>query len=471
MRRALKIVAVLALGLGWVVSGDEGFEVLTPELVAKVQKVQKMAVESEVAWDFVESLTVEVGSRPAGSEGDKRAVVWAQNRLRALGFQNVRAEPVEVPHWVRGHAEGEIVHPFPHAMVVAALGGSIGTPEGGIEAEVWEVPSLEDLEKAEPAAVEGKIIFINRRMRRTQSGAGYGEAVVGRGRGAAVAAGLGAVAVVIRSIGTDNDRIAHTGGMRYAEGVRRIPAAALSNPDADLLAAALQRGPVRFRLELGCRDLPPEMSANVIGEIVGSEKPEEIVLLAAHLDSWDLGLGAVDDGSGCAIVADAARLVGQLGTPRRTLRVLLAANEEFGLSGARAYAEKYAATLDQHVVAMEADFGAGRVWAYRSKVGPSGEPLARDLAKVLAPLDIEYQDQPARGGADLIPLGPARVPLFDLAQDGTLYFDIHHTINDTLDKVDPEALRQNVAAYATAALVASEWSGDLGRAATPDEAN
>lgn len=423
------------------------------------------AMKGTRAYDLVRSLTTEVGPRPAGSEGDRRAVEWALRTMRELGFQNVRAEKVPVPHWEIGEGKGEITAPWPQPVVLVALGGSIGTPEGGIEAEVVEAPSVQDLEKMDPARVEGRIVFISKRMERRRDGSGYGQAVGGRSRGAIVAGRLGAAALIIRSVGTDNNRTPHTGAMRYEEGVPRIPAAALSNPDADLLEAQLRSGkPVRFRLTLNSRYLPETESANVIGEIPGREKPEEVVLLGCHLDSWHLGTGAVDDAAGCAIVMEAARRVGELKQrPRRTIRVVLYANEEFGLSGARGYAEKYAGDLSRHVLAGEADFGAGRVLSIDSAVDPAALPLFDEIARLVAPLGIERGTNEAGGGADLSTLHPARVPMVDLNQDATHYFDWHHTANDTLDKVDPKDLDQNVAAWAAVAYAVAEVERDFGR--------
>ena len=447
------------------------FEVLPEDLVATATALRDQALESSDAYSFVAGLTTEVGPRPAGSANDRRAVEWASRRLREYGLE-VRTEEVTVPHWVRGKASGRIVTPYPQRMALVALGGSVGTPEGGIEAEVLEVESLEALAELEPGQAEGKIVFFNRRMERHPQGKGYHPAVQPRVHGPARSATLGAIAVLIRSAGTSTNRFAHTGSTRYAEGVRRIPAAALSNPDADLLARQIAGGkPVRFHLELGCRTLADEISANVIGEIRGREAPDEIVLLAAHLDSWDLGTGAMDDGAGCAIVSEAARLIAALPTPpRRTVRVLLTANEEFGLSGAKAYGERYAEDFGRHTAAMESDFGIGLVSMFRAHVTADKMPLVRDLERLLAPLGIALEDAPASGGADLRPLKPARVPFFDLPQDGTDYFDLHHSANDTLDKLDPEALKQNTAAYLTAVYVLAETTFDLGRAPAEEEA-
>jgi Zn-dependent M28 family amino/carboxypeptidase len=444
-----------------------------PSLSAAVQTraaaLRDEALRGTRAFDIVRSLVVEVGPRPAGSKADAAAVAWGLRTLKELGFANVRAEKVTVPHWVRGVESGQILAPYPQPVVLAALGGSVGTPEEGIEAEVVEVADLAALSAIDPARVRGKIVFFNTRMERTRGEEGYIRAVPVRSTGPAKAAQLGAVAALIRSIGTSNDRIAHTGGTRYEDGgiTARIPAAALSIPDADLLSAQVAGGkPVTFRLKLGSRQLPDAESANVIGEVVGRERPQEIVLLACHLDSWDLGMGAVDDGAGCAIVLDAARRIGQLPEkPRRTIRVVLYANEEFGISGARAYAEAHAAEVPNHVLAAESDFGAGRVWQLQSRVAPRALPFIGQLAALLAPLGVEQGDNNASsGGADLIPLQPAHIPVVSLSQDATHYFDWHHTANDTLDKIDPKELDQNVAVWAAMAYAFAETPATFGPA-------
>ena len=431
-----------------------------------VAQLQVQALAGEGALTFVRDLTVQVGPRFAGTAGDKAAVAWAEARLKALGFENVRKEAVQVPHWVRGEAQGAIVRPHPQPVVLAALGGSAPTPRAGIQASVVRVANLEALGELADEDVAGKIVFFDGGlMQRKRTGEGYGIAVRPRGMGAALAAPKGAVAVLIRSAGTSRHRFAHTGAMRYPDDVKKIPAAALSNTDADTLSAQLDAGgDVVFHLEIHSQSLPEETSYNVIGEVVGREKPEEIVLLVAHLDSWDLGTGAIDDGAGCAIVTEAARLIAGLPQrPRRTVRVMLTANEEFGLSGARAYAKAHADEIEKHVAGLEADFGPGRVWAFRSAVDPSRLGAVAEIAGLLGPLDIAYGGNEARGGADLSPLRPLQLPVFDLIQDGTLYFDHHHTADDTFDKIVPEGLAQNVAAYATVAYLVAEMEGDLGR--------
>jgi carboxypeptidase Q len=478
--RARRSVAVaLALcGVGGILLGGgvclaqapAGDNALSVEAAATAAHLRDEALRGNRAFEIVRLLTVEAGPRLAGSAGDRAAVAWGVRTLGALGFSNVRAEPVTVPHWERGTIAGEIVTPYPQPVVLAALGGSVATPAEGITAEVVRAATVAELEALDPARVKGKIVFLDTPTERTRDGSGYGRAVGSRGTGPAVAGRLGAVAVLIRSIATGTDRFPHTGGTRYQEGVPEIPAAALAVPDADLLAAQLETGkPVTFRLQLLSRRHPDAQSANVIGEVPGRERPEEVVLLSCHLDSWDLGPSALDDAAGCGIVIEAARRINELPQkPRRTIRVVLYANEEFGLSGARAYAEKHAADLPRHVLAGESDLGAGKIWGVAYRIDAGRLPAFAAIAQLLAPLGIQDSGNTARGGADLIPLAPARVPVVDLQQDASLYFDVHHTANDTLDKIDPKELDQNVAAWVALAYAAAEMPGDFGRAPVPE---
>ncbi len=464
-RRFLLLLTLIAVALfhSTACQAQETAAALPEDVRATAAALHEAALAGTRAFDIVRSLTVEVGPRPAGSKAHDAAVEWGLRTLKERGFQNVHAEKTLVPHWVRGAESGEIVAPYPQPVHLAALGGSAGTPEEGIEAPVIEVPSLDAVDQLDPSQVQGKIVFYNVRMQRAKDGSGYRPAVAVRGAGASRAAKLGAAAVLIRSIGTDNNRTPHTGALRYQEGVKQIPAAALSNPDADLLEAEIASGrPVTFRLKLGARMQPPVETASVVGDIPGREKPEEIVLLGAHLDSWDLGTGALDDGAGIAIVIEAARRIGELPKkPRRTVRVILFANEEFGLSGAKAYAEAHKDELARHVMAGESDFGSGRVFRISSRVDPAQWPVVAELAKLLG---VEQGTNEAEGGADLGPLVSAQVPVIELSQDGTSYFDYHHTANDTLDKIDAKDLDQNVASWAAVAYAIADLPGDLGRA-------
>ncbi len=428
---------------------------ISAEQQRTVERLLAAALESDLAWQVVEDLITEVGPRLAGSEAETRARDWAVAMLRAQRFTNVRIESFTIPYWDAVREEAAIVSPAPQPLVIVALGGSPSTPPGGLEAEVVRFADMAALEAAADNAVAGRIVFIDERMTRTMDGSGYAAAVAKRGRCAPVAQRKGAVACLIRSVGTDPHRFAHQGGSsRQPEGVA-IPAAALSPADADQLARLVARGPTRVRLtiEADMRENAP--SGNVIAEIRGRERPEEIVLLAAHLDSWDLGQGAIDDGAGVAIVTAAARLIRDLPRrPRRTIRILLAGAEENGVHGGRAYAEAHAA--ENHVIAAESDFGAGRIWRFRTRFAEEALPYGRAIQRQLAPLGITLGDNQAGGGADIGALRAAGVPVADLSQDGLDYFDYHHTADDTLDKIDPEALRQNVAAWAVFAYLAAE---------------
>jgi carboxypeptidase Q len=447
------------------------FRLLTAALTCTAAGVQaddhtrtlrERALADETTYELVRSITTEVGPRLAGSPGDAKAVAWAVARLEALGFRNVRTEAVKVPHWERGTLTLERLGEAPGPLVAAALGGSVGTEGKPVEADVVRVPGLADLRYLTRAQVAGRIVLFTARMSEGPDGTSYLDTVSIRGRGAAEAAKLGAAAVVIRSVGTDPDT-AHTGAMGYKDGVPRIPAVAISNADADRLEAAIDAGrTVRLRLTSTARKVGEATSHNVIGEVPG--RTPEIVLLGAHLDSWDLATGAQDDGAGVALVVNAARLVAGLAeTPRRTLRVVLFANEEFGLSGAYAYAVAHADEIERHVLALEADFGGGRVYGIASRVAPDRVNAVRAIAGALEPLGIRYQHNSTRGGADLIPLHALGVPLLNLSHDGTQYFRFHHSSADTLASIDRESLKQAAAAYAVTAYLAANAPEGFGR--------
>lgn len=430
---------------------------------ADADAIQRDALTSRHAFAFVQSLCDSVGPRLAGSPADKQAVAWALRAMKDAGLENVHAEPVKVTHWERGTARAEIVGPSARPFVVAALGGSVATPPGGVTAEVIEAAGLAELGKLDPAAVKGKIVFLDPVMRRARDGSGYGEAVPNRAGGARLAQSLGAVALLLRSIGTDHDRVAHTGAKRKDD--HEIPAAAISVPDAEMLHRVLiaEKG-TRVHLELTPRTLPDADSANVVGDVRGREKPGEIVLVGAHLDSWDPGVGAIDDGAGVGIALETGRLLAARARhPRRTVRIVLFANEEHGLEGAKGYATAHAAEVPSHVAATEADFGADAVYAVQWR----GDPAARDrfvaLSQALAPLGVARDDGEGGAGADVTPLLELGVPVIELKQDGSRYFDLHHTANDTLDKIDPPTLARAAAAFATAAWTLAETQGDLGR--------
>ena len=440
-------------------------EPLSAAAVAEARALRERALADDTAYELTRSLTTEVGPRLAGSPGDARAVAWSVEKLEALGFSNVRAESVTVPRWIRGEARAEITAPWPQTLAVAVLGGSIATPAEGIEAEVVPVTTLDELKAQPRERIAGRIVFFTARTERSRDGSGYGKTVPPRGSGAAEAAKLGAVAMVMRSAGTSTSRTPHTGAQRYADGIPPIPAFALSNPDADMLEQQLASGqPVRLRLSDTSRWDGEVQSANVIGEIPGRSHMHEVVVLGAHLDSWDLGTGAHDDATGVGVITAAAKLIADSKhRPKRTIRVVFYANEEFGLSGAKAYAAKYHDAIDQHVLGLESDLGAFRPYGLAARVAPEKLPLVRMIQSVLEPLGVAYLGTEASGGADVGQLRPLGMPVMDLKTDAEPYFDLHHTADDTFDKVDPLLVRLNVAAFAVIAYLAAEAEGGFGR--------
>lgn len=417
--------------------------------------IRDSAVSDNRSYQILESLTTEVGARMAGSPGDARAVAWAEAKFRELGFDKVWKEPVSFPSWKRGVEKAEIVAPFPQQLNITALGNSVATPANGVEAEVVQFASLQELIAAAPERVRGKIVFINHRM---QSANEYGMVVAGRSRGASEAARKGAVAMVIRSVGTDSHRIPHTGVMSYDEGVQKIPAAAMSNPDADLLVRMIKRGkPVRIHLDIGAIPGETMTSYNVIGEISGTELPNEYVLIGGHLDSWDLGTGAIDDGAGCAITMAAAEYLQRQGLkPRRSIRVVLFANEEQGLFGGKAYLQAHQAQIAQIQAAAEADLGQGPVTKISSFVRPEAFAIVKQIQTVLQPLGIESGDNNAFPGPDMGDLRNAGAASFGLALKSDDYFNLHHTPDDTFDKIEPARINQSAAAYATFVWMAAQ---------------
>ena len=409
--------------------------------------------EDRVAWDLLEGLTTEVGPRLAGTEAEERARQWAVRRLTELGFSNVHVEPFEMQVWVRGEERAEIVAPFPQPMAVTALGNSGATPARGIEADVIGFDSVSALQAAPDESVRGRIVFITHDMAPTQDGSGYGQFGAPRRQGPSIASRKGAAAIVIRSIGTDYHRNPHTGVQSWAEGVRPIPAGALSIPDAEQLERILARGrPVRMRLTLTPRNIGRRQSGNVVAEVPGGDPSAGVVLIGGHLDSWDLGTGAHDNAAGVAITTAAAHRIMRAGQPRRTIRLVLFGAEEVGGFGGEAHLERR--REDGNVVLVgESDFGADRVWRVTFNLAPANAALADRVAALLAPLGIVRGRDRANAGADLGAWANGGTAAIDLGQDGTRYFDFHHTPDDTLDKVDPAQLRQNVAAW-TAMLAA-----------------
>ena len=411
----------------------------------KVVALRDAALNDDYAWDITEGLTTEVGQRLAGTDAEARARNWAVARLRSLGFANVRVEPFDMPTWTRGPEAVEILAPFPQKLMVAALGNSASTPPGGITGQVVGFDTLADLEAAPDSAVRGKIVFVSHAMPRTQDGSGYGYFGGPRRQGPTIASRKGAIGIVIRSIGTDYHRNPHTGVQTFADGVRPIPAGALPLPDAEQLQRILKRGkPVTMHLTL-VSQTGRGQSGNVIAEVPGRDPRLPPILVGGHLDSWDQGTGAIDDATGVAIATAAAKRIMDAGRPLRTSRVVWFGAEEPGLFGGIAYKNKHGG--EPHYALAESDFGAGRVWKVNSKLGKAREAEARAIQAALAPLGVVPGALDDADGSDIGPMIAAGSPAVGLSQDGTHYFDLHHTPDDTLDKVDPAELRQNVAAW------------------------
>jgi len=421
------------------------------------------------AYELLRHLTDRIGPRLSGSAGAELAVRWTQERLRADGLA-AHAEKVLVPHWIRGTESAEILPPNAHGLVLTALGGSEPTPPGGVSAEVVEVKSFEDLKALGEAKVRGKIVLFNRALRLGSETEGYGALSPLRTKGAVEAARLGAAATLVRSLGTYSMRIPHTGSVNYEATVARIPAAAITAEDAELIHRLLAAGQkVQVRLVLGCRAEPDVESANVVADLRGAEKPDEIVLIGAHLDSWDLATGAIDDGAGVAMVMESLRLLKSLGlAPRRTIRGVLFMNEENGLRGGRGYAEAHKSEWTRHVAAIESDSGAARPTGLSVQTGPGGLGMLSQIAALLEPVGASQVTE-GFGGSDITPLRTGGVPLLGLRQDQTHYFDWHHTSADTLDKVVPQELAENTAAMAVLAFVLADMPEALPRPAPQSE--
>ncbi|CAN1545563.1 Iap Predicted aminopeptidases [Caulobacteraceae bacterium] len=420
------------------------------------------ALTDTTAWTVLEDLTTTVGPRLVGTPGMARAKDWAVKTFTDLGFVNIKVEEFAKPSWIRGAESASITGPYPFQLSIIGLGGTVPTPAKGIEAEVVVFGSYAALLAAPVGSLTGKIAVVNQPMTRTQDGQGYGAAGLARRSGPSEAAKRGALAFMMRSVSTSDSRLAHTGLTRYAEDAPKIPAAALGVPDADLIERLAARGPVRIKLNLASTTDPKGVAWNISGEIAGSGKPEEVIVIGGHLDSWDVGTGAIDDASGIAITTAAAKLIGDLPKhPRRTIRVVMWGSEESGGSS-EAYAEARKAELANIVIASESDLGAGRIYALMLPKDAMKAPALAELPTVLAPLSIFVSRDPAPfGGADLEGLQKAGVPVFTLRQDASRYFDLHHSADDTLDKVDPVQLNQNVAAWTALLYMLADSDADF----------
>jgi carboxypeptidase Q len=415
------------------------------------------AVSSTFAWQRLSVLTDAIGNRLSGSPALDRAIQWAAEEMKRDGLENVHTERVMVPRWVRGNERADIVEPARHSMAMLGLGNSVGTPTAGIQAPVLVVRSFEELD-ANPSAARGHIVCFNAPF------TNYGETVRFRATGPSRAAKHGALAVLVRSIGQDGLRTPHTGALQYATDAPRIPAAAISSEDADRLQRMSDRGDALVvRLVMEARFEPDVESANVIGEIRGREKPDEIVVVSGHLDSWDVGAGATDDGGGCIVSWEALRLMKKLNLrPRRTVRVVLWTNEENGGRGGLGYRDQHRAELKNHVLMMESDSGVFRPVGF----GFSGSDAARATVKTIASLLTGLAADQVAGGGGGADIGPSvqegHIPAMSLDVDGSKYFLIHHTAADTIDKIDPVEMAKCAAAVSVMAYVIADLPERLG---------
>jgi hypothetical protein len=455
MRKTLLALALLASAAP--LSAQQSIASLPPPVRQdpRVAALRDYALANDhYAWDIVEGLTTEVGQRLAATEAEARARDWAVKRLTAMGFANVHVEPFTMPVWTRGAESAEIVSPFPQKLAVAALGYSGSTGPAGVTGEIAYFESVDALRLAPNSAVKGKIVFIDHHMMPAQDGSGYGQFGAPRRQGPTIASLKGALAIVIRSIGTDHHRNPHTGVQYFTDGAAPIPAGALAVPDAEQLVRILKRGlPVTMHLTLVSEKHEGGHSGNVIAEVPGRDPKAPILLVGGHLDSWDQGTGAIDDGTGVAIMAAAAKRIMDAGRPLRTIRIVWFGAEEPGGFGGKAYAAAHA--KESYAIAGESDFGADRVWRFSSQLMKSDAAAYAQLTAALAPLGITKNDKGEADGTDIDPTVTAGAPWISLNQDGTRYFDYHHTPDDTLDKIDPTQLRQNVAAWTTVLAILS----------------
>ncbi|MEQ1605564.1 MAG: M28 family peptidase [Pyrinomonadaceae bacterium] len=422
--------------------------------LSELAQVQKAALASDYAYRQTRYLTTNIGPRLTGSAQAQRAVEYVADEMRKAGLE-VRLQKLTVPVWVRGIETGEVVE-FPgmapgttQKIVLTALGGSIATPAEGLTAEIVVVNSFEELNALGRDKVAGKIVLFNNKFDRELQasgfgGAAYGQAVQFRFGGAMAAAPLGAIGVLVRSAGGSQNRLAHTGSMGYADGVTKIPAAAVSFEDAEMLAHLAADGKTRVHFTITPKTLPDGVSYNVIGEVKGTEKPDEVVVLGGHLDSWDLGTGAIDDATGVAVSMQVGYLIKQMKLkPKRTVRVVAFMNEENGGAGGRGYFNEYKNDISKHFAALESDLGAshplGFVFAGKAEALPYFAPLSRLLTSQGA---FQAQLQPGGVGADIGPLTQAGVPSFAPYFNQQTYFNYHHTAADTFDKVNPKELAE-----------------------------
>jgi hypothetical protein len=448
--------------------------VFSPQTLSELKQLQKAAFESDYAYRQVAHLANNIGQRLSGSAQAAKAVEYVAAQLQAIGC-DVHLEKVMVPHWVRGEETAALVQ-FPgqapgttQKIVLCALGGSVATPKEGIEAEVVVVKNFDELKSMPREKVAGKIMLFNYPFDKQMAAEGrgtqaYGEAVVYRSKGPSAAAKQGAVACLIRSVGQSEYRLPHTGLTTYAADTPKIPAAAVTAEDADLIANLVPQGPIKMKLILTPQTLPDVESANVIADIKGSEHPEQVVIVSGHLDSWDLGTGAIDDAAGVAVSMETANLIQKLHLkPKRTIRVIAWMNEENGEKGSKQYAKDHEKEISNHFAAMETDGGAGHPLGINMKAKPEVKKMFAPLADILQSSGAGMLELVEHCGADIEPLEKVGVPTFSPIQDSRFYFNYHHTAADTLDKIVPKELAENSAVVAVTVYALANMERPLPR--------
>src|SRR5881397_3068843 len=448
--------------------------VFSPQTLADLKRLQQTALSSDYAYKQVAHLANNIGPRLSGSAQAAKAVEYVAGELRAVGCE-VQLERVMVPHWVRGEETAALTQ-FPgqaenttQKIVLCALGPSVPTPANGIEANVIAVPNFDALKSMPRDKVAGKIVLFNypfdkQMAAQGRGGEAYGEAVVYRSTGPAAAARQGAVACLIRSVGGADYRLPHTGLTDYAGDAPKIPAGAVTAEDADLIADLVRQGPVKMKLVLTPQQLPDVESYNVIGDIKGSEHPEQVIIVSGHLDSWDLGTGAIDDGTGAAVSMEAANLIQKLRLkPKRTIRVIAWMNEENGEAGSKQYAKDHEEKMSSHFAAMETDEGAGHPLGINIKGRAEVKKMFTPVASILQESGAGMLSLAEHAGADIEPMEKEGVPAFAPMQDSRFYFNYHHTPADTLDKIVPKELAENSAVVAVAAYALADMEQPLPR--------
>ena len=437
---------------------------------AQAERIIAAALSSNDGYQKLEELCLMIGHRLSGSPQLEKAIDWAVATLKKDGQENVRREKVMVPHWVRGAESATMLEPRHESLTMLGLGGSVGTPPEGFTAPVVVVADEDELDRIGDSA-KGKIVLFNNIMPPydPEKGSGYGKAVKYRGNGASLAARKGAVACLVRSVTATSLRSAHTGAMHYDDDAPRIPAAAITVEDTELIARLQARGvPATVHLKMEAKTLDDAPSANVVAELRGREKPEEIVVIGGHIDSWDVGHGAHDDGAGIVMAMETINVLRKLNlVPRRTIRVVLFTNEENGLAGGKAYAKEHDAELKKHVAAIESDSGGFRPTGYSAEcVDKDRESFAavqlQDILTLLASIG-PMKASTGHSGADISEMEPAGVLLMGHNVEGSNYFDYHHAQADTIDKVDPREFSENVATLATVAFIIADMPGSLGQ--------